>query len=194
MVGMFGGDAVERKYGKLPPAEWKAMLSRLKDFEIDRGVRRLAFSGKQHVPTLPEFTKLCRMVADDDIDEGPQRLALPAPTTWQGDAWDIESNQRLWKFLTVTLTARSNALGKVLPCERVLHRRTGEFLHLRSQASDEQTWSTEVLVGYKKAWAQDMREYAADHDGKLPATEYRQRTWDECMTRAMTEIRQRISQ
>src|SRR5581483_9576020 len=108
-AGMFGADALERKFGKTPPPEWHVMLSRLKDFEVDRGVRRLAYSGKNHVPSLPEFTKLCRMVADDTVDEGPQRLALPNPDTFQGDGWDISGNVRLLKFITTLLARNSKA-------------------------------------------------------------------------------------
>lgn len=194
-AGMFGADALERKFGKAPPPEWHAMLGRLKDFEIDRGVRRLAYSGKQHVPTLPEFAKLCRMVSDDTIDEGAQRLALPSPDEWKGDAWDIEANQRLAKFITTLLTEKSTALGKILPCRRVLHPVTKQFLRLESQASDEQEWSTAVLVAYKKAWAQDMREWRVDTEtGEmgLPTHDERERTWKETIARAMAEIRQRL--
>ena len=195
MAGMFGADALERKFGKTPPPEWNVMLDRLKDFELDRGIRRLAYSGKQHVPSLPEFTKLCRMVGDDSVDEGPQRVALPAPSEWNGDAWDIESNQRLLKFLTTMLTENSKSLGQVIPCRRVMHpKQPDKFLHLLAQASDQQAWSTAVLVGYKQAWARDMREYVDAETGEiLPPSAYRQKTWNECMARAMSEIRQRLS-
>lgn len=195
-AGMFGADALERKFGKTPPPEWGVMLSRLKDFEIDRGVRRLAYSGKAHVPSLPEFTKLCRMVTDDSVDEGPQRIALPSPTEWTGDEWDIESNQRLLKFLTIMLTENSKALGQVIPCKRVMHpHQPDKFLHLLSQASDQQAWATGVLVGYKKAWAQDMREYLNPETGEIvPISAYREKTWADCMKRAMVEIKQRIPQ
>ena len=194
-AGMFGADALERKFGKTPPPEWDVMLRRLKDFEIDRGVRRLAYSGKQHVPTLPEFTKLCRMVADDSVDEGPQRLALPPPSDWQGDGWEVAGNLRLLNFIRTLLSKNSKALGKVLPCREVL--KNGKRLHLESQASEEQEWSTAVLVAYKKAWAQDMREWGYDEttgELKRPIAEECDRTWNETMARVMTEIAQRIPQ
>lgn len=190
-AGMFGSDALERKFGPKPPPEWGAMLSRLKDFEIDRGVRRLAYSGKAHVPSLPEFTRLCRAIGDDDFDEGPRRPALPAPAEPECDPWDLEANQRLLKFITTTLAANSKALGPVLPCKRV--EINGKFSHLESQASELQAWSTAVLVAYKKAWAQDMREWVNDETGEfLPPMAERDRTWNEVIARAMAEIRQRI--
>lgn len=189
MVGMFGGDAVERKYGKLPPAEWKVMISRLKEFEVDRGIRRLAYSGKPHVPSLPEFTKLCRTVADDEVDEGPQRMALPNPEAFTGDEWEIESNQRLLKHLTTILAKKASAMGEVPKIEREYVK--GKFSGLKSVPSPQQVQTTAVLVAYKKAWAQDMREWGVDKEtGELlkPTTAERETSWNSCMQRAMAEI------
>lgn len=193
-AGMFGADALERKFGKSPPPEWTVMLSRLKEFEIDRGVRRLAYSGKQHVPSLPEFTKLCRMVADDDVDEGPQRIALPNPNKFEGDQWDIVGNLRLLKHITTVMAAKSKIFGEVLPCRRVCDAK-GNFLHLESVASADQAWSTGVLVAHKKAWSQDMREWGVDSStGEIlkPTLAEQNAAWDEGMRRAMAEIAQRI--
>jgi len=194
-AGMFGADALERKFGKQPPPEWGAMLSRLKDFEIDRGVRRLAYSGKAHVPSLPEFTKLCRMVGDDSVDEGPQRLALPSPDTFVGDQWDLIANQRLLKFITTTVSAKSNALGEV-PEMQVERAPNGKPLRLKSVPSAQQVIATGILTGYKKAWAQDMREASVDPNTgevlRVPVTE-QENSWNECMRRAMAEVDQRIA-
>lgn len=189
MVGMFGGDAVERKYGKLPPPEWKVMVSRLKEFEIDRGIRRLAYSGKPHVPSLPEFTKLCRTIADDEVDEGPQRLALPNPDGFVGDEWDIEANQRLLKHITTVAAAKSTAFGEVPEMQREYIN--GKFFRLKSVPSAQQIQTTAVLVAHKKAWAQDMREWGLDAStGEVlkPTTAERETTWNSCMQRAMAEI------
>lgn len=189
MVGMFGGDAVERKYGKLPPPEWKVMLSRLNQFEVDRGVRRLAYSGKPHVPSLPEFTKLCRAVAEDELDEGPHRAALPNPDAFTGDEWDIEANQRLLKHITTTLATKANAMGEVPKIQREYVN--GKFSALKSVPSPQQIQTTAVLVGYKKAWAQDMREWGVDTTtGEVlkPTTAEREKAWNSGMQRAMAEI------
>ena len=171
------------------------MLSRLKDFEIDRGVRRLAYSGKAHVPSLPEFTKLCRMVGDDSVDEGPQRLALPSPDTFVGDQWDLIANQRLLKFITTTVSAKSNALGEV-PEMQVERAPNGKPLRLKSVPSAQQVIATGILTGYKKAWAQDMREASVDPNTgevlRVPVTE-QENSWNECMRRAMAEVDQRIA-
>src|SRR5690242_2201836 len=111
-VGMFGGDAVERKYGKSIPPEWTAMLGRLKQFEIDRGIRRLAYSGKQHVPALPEFVKLCRTIGGDDLDEGPQKFrALPAPNG-EADRWAIAANMHFLGYITRRFEHDARAWGR----------------------------------------------------------------------------------
>lgn len=187
-AGMFGADALERKFGKTPPPEWSVMLSRLKDYEIDRGVRRLAYSGKPNVPSLPEFTRLCRMLADDSVDEGPQRIALPPPSAFAGDQWETASNLRLLKHITTVLAANSSALG----CVPVMQyeERDGKRVGLKSVPSSQQRRCTEILLGYKKAWAQDMREYVDSVTGEIgrPPLAEQERTWSEVMQRAMGEV------
>src|SRR3954468_12717023 len=79
LIGMFGADAVERKFGREIPAEWTAMCSRLNEFQIHRGIRQLAYSGKAHVPSLPEFVKLCRD-AEHDIKPPTPHAALTQET------------------------------------------------------------------------------------------------------------------
>jgi len=189
-AGMFGADALERKFGKTPPPEWSVMLSRLKDYEIDRGVRRLAYSGKPHVPSLPEFTRLCRMLADDSVDEGPQRVALPPPSAFAGDQWDSTSNLRLLKHITTALAAKSDALG-VVPVMQYEFR-DGKRIGLKSVPSGQQQRCTEILVAYKKAWAQDMREHVDLETGEIgrPPLVEQNRTWAAVMARAMEEIRE----
>lgn len=94
--GMFGAEALERKYGRSIPDEWTAMLSRLNEFQVQRGVRMLAYSGKGHVPSLPEFVKLCRDAEHDR--ELSSRPSLPAPPDGF-DKWAIEGNQHFLAFI-----------------------------------------------------------------------------------------------
>lgn len=192
-AGMFGADTLERKFGKTPPPEWEVMLRRLKDIEIDRGIKRLAYSGKAHVPTLPEFTRMCREIGGD-YDEGPPRLTLPSPSKFEGDQWDIEGNLRLMSHILTVLQAKSTALGPVIPCREVTAS-DGKFLYLQSEASPDQAWATGELVLHKKAWSQDMREYLDPETGELgnPPQEYRERMWKEIIGRAMKEIGERFS-
>lgn len=167
--GMFGADAVTRKFGQTPPPEWQAMLSRLKDFEVDRGIRRLAYSGKSHVPSLPEFTKLCRMVADDDVDEGPRPPSLPAPEG-KFDGWDVRGNDRFLKYIGHHLVENFRPWGEAW---------TGEHAEC-----------TKIAVRYKNAWTQDMRErYGINIDDTIaPLDEYQLNTFAECMRRAEVDI------
>lgn len=171
-AGMFGADALERKFGKSPPPEWTAMLSRLNPFEVDRGLRRLAYSGKPHVPSLPEFTKLCRAVADDGVEEGPRPIALAAPAAGNFDGWAITSNNRFLKYITKRLTAHPRAWG--VP------------------GSAQQAEATQIAVAYKNAWAQDMREAGLvdTTTGELTQAlrEQQDASWISCMGRAEADI------
>lgn len=171
-VGMFGGPAVERKFGPSPPPEWIALLGRLNDFQIDRGIRRLAYNGAKDVPSLPQFTSLCRAVGSDEYDEGPQRIALPAPDTRKFDGCEIQSNFRFLNYVKARFQDEPRAWG--------------------APNSIQQAEATQIAVRYKNAWAQDMREFKStdSQTGKLvPYTLAEQDLhWNECMRRAESDI------
>ena len=168
-VGMFGGDAVERKFGPTPPLEWVAMISRLHKQEIDRGIRRLAYSGSKFVPTLPEFTRLCRTTGGDDIDEGPQRQpALPSPSE-DYDAWEIRANDFLLGHITKKFEVDPGHYG------------------LRD--SDDFVANVRTLVQAKKRWAADMRAEAVD--GHVPV-DVQKAVWRQYFDGAEGEIEQRM--
>lgn len=178
--GMFGAESVERKYGKTIPPEWKAMLGRLKEFEIDRGIRRLAYSGKAHVPALPEFVKLCRTIGDSTIDEGPQNVpALPAPAN-DPDKWAIAANGHLLKYITTKVSAEPLRYGQ--PASYVGMK---TMTTPNADASPEFVRAVGILVRFKNLWADQMRLDATD-DG-VPSEE-QQELWVECMKRAEAEI------
>lgn len=128
-VGLFGGESVKRKFGDDPPDEWVGVLAQLSDYQLERGMRRLLRSGKSTPPSLPEFSKLCRSIGNDELDE-PQLAALAPPDTWQGDDWAAAANRHL--------------LGYVL-------RQAGERVYYDAR-------STAVIVKWKNTWAKDMRE------------------------------------
>lgn len=171
-VGMFGGPPVERKYGLSPPPEWIAMMGRLTDFQIDRGIRRLAYNGAKDVPSLPQFTSLCRAVGGEEIDEGPRRIALPAPDTRKFDGCDLAGNFRLLKYITERFKEDPRAWGV--------------------SGSTQQAEATQIAVRYKNAWAQDMREMklADPETGELPPYTFAEQeaTWNEGMKRAEADI------
>jgi len=105
------------------------------------------------------------------------------------------ANQRLLKFITTTVSAKSNALGEV-PEMQVERAPNGKPLRLKSVPSAQQVIATGILTGYKKAWAQDMREASVDPNTgevlRVPVTE-QENSWNECMRRAMAEVDQRIA-
>lgn len=129
--GLFGADALERKFGRSIPREWSGIVDRMPRGELERGMRRLVHSGKGHVPTLPEFVKLCRAVGDD-AEFGGQKTyhALPAPVDVT-DAWGAAANRHLLAYVLVN------------------HRLFRDGAH---------EWRTPILVRWKNEWARLMRE------------------------------------
>jgi hypothetical protein len=172
LLGYFG-DSLLRKFGAAPPAEWAEAIAELNDFQVRRGFRRLTFGWKGGVPNLPDFVRLCRAIGDDAPDEGPtQHVELPAPLSQKFDGWDITANNRFWKYVTKRLTDEPRAWG--------------------APASTQQAEATRVLVRYKNAWAQDMREgdVLDPTTGEImrPAESYQTQTFADCMQRAESEI------
>ena len=156
-AGMFGGEALSRKFGDEPPPEWCAAIARLRDFELDRGLRRLAYSGRDALPGLPAFLRLCRSVHDATDDDMPRPPAgPPLPSTPQGDAWDAAAGRHLLGHVT-----RRAARGVHFASARA--RRA-----CSASAPDAETRElTAPLVDAKTAWARAMRE--AEAAGTLPA-------------------------
>lgn len=87
LAGMFGAETLARKFGESPPEEWRLSLSRLTDFELQRGLRRLNDSGKGHVPTLPEFLRMCREVGGDYADPVPpsRQISQQPMARWEAE-------------------------------------------------------------------------------------------------------------
>lgn len=165
-AGLFGADAVERKFGPTPPSEWIAMVERMREFELERGLRRLVYGGKGHVPTLPEFVKLCRSVGGEEFDEPKPITALPAPDS-RFDEWDMAGNKHLWNYI---------------------------FAQMKTRKFDER--ETRILVGFKNAWARDMREGNLDPEtGELrpPSIAEQKGAWTDCMERAEAAIAQKAA-
>lgn len=94
------------------------------------------------------------------------------------DKWQIAGNNRLLAHIMRQLQANSSAFGPVI-------------YGLPSRPSREQREATRILVGYKNAWSQDMREWKVDAStGEViaPTMEEQHRTWAECIERAEAEI------
>lgn len=186
MIGMFGRDPVARKYGEGIPEEWAAMLLRLNEHQVQRGIRMLAYSGKSHVPSLPEFVKLCRDAEHDrELNDRP---ALPNPAAFSGDEWDEAGSRHLMGYITraVAESPRRYGDGPSYTAMTDLKRTADKLL----DASPEFVACVQVLVSYKNGWAQDMRDESTDGPPSLD----RQKTyWDDCMERAeeqITELRE----
>lgn len=156
-AGMFGADAVARKYGDGIPPEWHAMLTKLNEHQVSRGVRMLAYSGKAHVPSLPEFVKLCRDAEHDR--EFSDRPALPNPGDgWKGDAWDECANRHFLAYVLRRLRDKRPIQPRELP----------------------------AFMTMKKAWARDCREYCDLQTGEVrnPSVEEQKAWWADVMNTA----------
>lgn len=192
---MFGADSVLRKFGDEPPLEWVAMIQKLRDFEVDRGLRRLVYGGKGHVPTLPEFVKLCRTIGvAEDVDEGPKPTALPNPEAWNGDQWDITANYHLMAYLMRQMQANPQRYGR--PASYLAMRNTTREQSPNADASPEFIRAVHILHDYKKAWARDMREGNVDPSTgeiKPPTLAEQKSAWEDCMQRAEAAIAEKVA-
>lgn len=179
-VGMFGGEAVARKFGDAPPAEWVAMIGQLNDYQLERGMRRLLHSGKATVPSLPEFLKLCRTVGGDEEFDGPQRPALSAPDPFQGDAWDMAANRHLLAYIARQLAEDPRRYGRG-PSKAAMQVSKSK----NADASPEFVANVGRLVAAKNAWAADMRDIA--QNGEV-AEDVQRVVWSDYIGRAEAEI------
>jgi hypothetical protein len=156
LAGLFGADSLERKFGKNPPREWVGLLRTLNDFELQRGLKRLAFCGKGHVPTLPEFLRMCREVASDQYPD-EQRQPLPQShqlNSRQDARWEREGNIHLLSYVT------EQSKHKIFYTEQDV---------------------VTPLLEAKAAWAEDMRD--AEMAGNLPPNNGKAE-WAACMANA----------
>lgn len=139
----FGGEALSKKFGDIPPPAWVAMVEAMPDYKLKRGVHRIKHSGMDHLPTLPAFVKLCEDMDRYDGDDlpviGPDPDAPKlAPRAW--GKWDMEANHQLLRYVRTQCAAHPL-------------RYTPE--------------ATRRLVAAKNAWAEDM--VADDTGDGVPA-------------------------
>jgi hypothetical protein len=130
LAGLFGADALKRKFGVSPPPEWESALGDLSDAQLHNGFRRVVKGGSPHVPSLPEFLAACRDSREFAAPLFPEDQQLEDQ---RFDQWGIAANKHL--------------LAAVM--SRALKREGG---YTQAQIC--------VLVAAKNAWAQDMRETA----------------------------------
>lgn len=180
-AGMFGADTVARKFGDTIPEEWHAMLSRLNEYQIQRGIRMLAYSGKAHVPSLPEFVKLCRDAEHDR--ELTSKPALPNPDAFQGSDWEAVANLHLLKHIRTQVAKSSQCYGRG-PSYGAMKDKE-QLADKVPDASPEFVRNVGILVRFKNLWTEQMK-LSANAEG-VPIPE-QQEVWHECMKRAESEI------
>lgn len=179
-AGIFGGESLARKYGDEPPREWVEMCWRLNDFQLERGLRRVVYSGLRAPPSLPEFVRLCRDSGGvGEIDEGPREtLAQLAAPVW--DPWLLEGNKHLLNYIlrNIAISKRYAPDSRYVPSLR--SAKSGPL-----SIGPPNHKMTGFLVAAKNAWVRDMQEAAGD--GSIP--EDAGRGWWEA---AMREAEERI--
>jgi hypothetical protein len=82
LAGLFGADALERKFGPDPPPEWEAALSDLNDAQLHHGLQSLMRTGGDRVPTLPQFIAACRDNREFSR-AGTDRALAPPDQNWE---------------------------------------------------------------------------------------------------------------
>lgn len=132
---MFGADTLDRRYGLTPPDSWRDTFDRMPHVELQRGLRRLSFSGARHLPTLPEFVKLCRVVGDDQEFGGAKQTQSLTHERRVTDEWGAVANAHL--------------MAEVYKNPRRFRPPHGVAI-------------TEILVRWKNEWARLMREATAE--------------------------------
>lgn len=164
------GEALARKFGDEPPEEWRAAITALSDYQLTQGMRRLLFSGKSHVPALPEFVRLCRAIGHmDDVPD--QRPSLPALThdKPEPDKWVVAGNRRLLRYITTRCAASSRCFGDPS------RESNPNFVH-----------NVKTLVAYKNRWTEVMQETATEQG--VPVDD-QMMFWRECMREAESLFR-----
>lgn len=73
LVEMYAG-RLTRDYGESVPNAWRRAINGMRDYEVERGLRRLLMDGSQSPPTLPAFVKACRQPGE----AGESSLTTPS--------------------------------------------------------------------------------------------------------------------
>lgn len=94
---MFGADALARKFGKQPPAEWDGALSYLSDIQLCHGLETVMRGGSEHMPSLPAFLASCRNAREWQREEP---VAIAGPSL---DKWGIVANSHLLAYVIVKM-------------------------------------------------------------------------------------------
>lgn len=184
LLGCFG-DSLLRKFGKTPPPEWVGAIGMLNDFQLERGLRRLVFSGKTQAPALPEFVRLCRAVGGDDFDEGKPTLPrLAREDSFKGDAWDEAANRFLLGHFVTQIAKKTRVFGKPASYELLRAsdadlRQLGIDRHYLD-AGPDLVANTKKFVDAKNKWTADMRDLAVN--GEVPV-ETQKAVWHDYISR-----------
>lgn len=171
------GDSLTRKFGEVPPPEWRSAITELNDYQLQQGMRRLKYSGKPHAPSLPEFVKLCRTIGHtDDVPDVPPMQGMPALPGPAMGRWQIAGNRRLLGHITRRIPQDTNCYGRGPTAAGMKASSTPN-----ADASPEFVRAIGTLVAMKNRWVELMQQSAGPNG--VPPDEQNQ-SWRECMRQA----------
>lgn len=103
-----------------------------------------------------------------------------ARSPWHGDSWDERANR--WLYVHIANQAVLHGIHYATEQDRAFYPRLAEW-----QPEPATRQMTAILVGYKNAWAEDVRQDAAAAGEPLDI-ELQRSTFADCMRRADAEI------
>lgn len=127
--------------------------------------------------------------------DAKKRLRPQAPVTFEhekqlddgfrGDVWDIAANLHLLQHIRSSLAIRHGRYGA--PPSLAAMRETTRKEHPNAHASPEFIANVHELVTAKRAWAGDMRDLAANCEGKVDPQLQRE-IWNDYISEAEARI------
>ena len=98
LTDMYGSKFLSA-YGEKPSQMWTVAINGFKEFEIQRGLRKLLHKGSGTPPTLPQFVAACKYSEDEDTRPNPSTSALPRiPSQFDEPVWS-HGQKCLFSFL-----------------------------------------------------------------------------------------------
>lgn len=145
---MFGSKFISN-YGEKPSQMWTASINGFKDYEIQRGLRKLLYKGSGTPPTLPQFMAACKYSEDEDSAPNPSIIALPSQSSqYDEPVWSHGQKcllTYLWK------SSRRYSDDEVKELVKIKNRLVDDFKQVL--AEDKNLTGSEIRDAMFTAWA-----------------------------------------
>ena len=74
-------------HGDKPSQMWIMAVSGFKDYEIERGLRKLLYKGSGTPPTLPQFVAACKYSEEDEAEPTPMESRIRIASPYDEPVW-----------------------------------------------------------------------------------------------------------